>query len=211
MMSSMTMRRRSGVTFVTFTQSSLKTSTTCSPRFAHPTPLSRLARVSAGLVAFVAASAPVVARAEADTFGVGTGRDGGLTVNSPGAVINAYTRVSASAAAGATSVTVAVDSGLCGWTARSLPPDDGDLSHPSFGKPKHRRLECSGDRQLGACPAHLVDGDSAWVPDAAHAGRERVLVARAGIAEEHRREARDQPRSKKTCVAASDARCRVTR
>ncbi len=108
----MTVRRKSVIAFVTFTQNSMKTSTTSSPRFARSSPPSRLARVSAGLVAFVAASAPLVARAEADTFGVGNGRDGALTVNSPGTVINAYTGVSASAAAGATSITVASTQGF---------------------------------------------------------------------------------------------------
>ena len=61
-----------------------------------------------GLAVFAALLADAgAARAEADTFGLGTGRDGALTVTSAaGLVVNTYARVTAAIAAGSSSVTV---------------------------------------------------------------------------------------------------------
>ncbi len=61
-----------------------------------------------GLAVFAALLADAgAARAEADTFGLGTGRDGALTVTSAaGLVVNTYAPVTAAIAAGSSSVTV---------------------------------------------------------------------------------------------------------
>ncbi|HSO39175.1 MAG TPA: hypothetical protein VLT33_41900, partial [Labilithrix sp.] len=67
---------------------------------------SRLLPVGLAVVAALLAGSGV-ARAESDTFGLGTGRDGVLTVTSvPGVVVNTYAPVTAAITAGATSVTV---------------------------------------------------------------------------------------------------------
>ncbi|MDX2024226.1 MAG: hypothetical protein SF187_28550 [Deltaproteobacteria bacterium] len=58
-----------------------------------------------------------MARAEADSFGLGTGRDGALSVTTADTTINIYAAVSATAAAGVTSITV--DS-VAGFSAGNL-------------------------------------------------------------------------------------------
>ncbi len=70
--------------------------------------LSRSRPLAVGLAVFAALVADAgAARAEADTFGLGTGRDGALTVTSAaGVVVNTYAPVTAAIAAGSSSVTV---------------------------------------------------------------------------------------------------------
>ena len=63
----------------------------------------------------IAASAAILstsAQAGPDIFGVGSGRDGALTVNAAGTIVNTYTTLSAAAVAGNSSVSVASAAGL---------------------------------------------------------------------------------------------------
>ncbi|WP_434299375.1 adventurous gliding motility protein AgmC [Corallococcus exiguus] len=77
------------------------------------TPLTGLRRSAAGLLALLCAVllAPP-AFAEPDTFGLGDGSDGALTVNAANTVVNTYTRLRANAAVGATSVGVVDTTGF---------------------------------------------------------------------------------------------------
>jgi hypothetical protein len=59
---------------------------------------------------FAAIAAPRAARAEPDTFGVGNGHDGAYVAAAADEVINAYAPLTADAAAGATSITIALPS-----------------------------------------------------------------------------------------------------
>ena len=70
--------------------------------------LSRSRSLAVGLAVVAALLADAgAARAEADTFGLGTGRDGALSVTSAaGVVVNTYAPITAAIAAGASSVTV---------------------------------------------------------------------------------------------------------
>ena len=69
----------------------------------------RLAHALVLLVSWLAASS---ASASPDTFLVGNGQDGALTVMTPGRVVNTYVSVSADVAIGATSVNVATTAGF---------------------------------------------------------------------------------------------------
>ncbi|WP_244239108.1 adventurous gliding motility protein AgmC [Corallococcus carmarthensis] len=77
------------------------------------TPLTGLRRSAAGLLALLCAVllAPP-ASAETDTFGLGNGHNGALTVNAAGTVINTYARLTANAPVGQTFVTVTDTTGF---------------------------------------------------------------------------------------------------
>ncbi|WP_324291577.1 adventurous gliding motility protein AgmC [Corallococcus sp. BB11-1] len=77
------------------------------------TPLTGVRRSAAGLLALLCAvfmASP--AMAEPDTFGLGNGTDGALTVNALNTVVNTYTRLNANAGVGTTSLTVTDTAGF---------------------------------------------------------------------------------------------------
>src|SRR5262245_56443708 len=69
-----------------------------------------LAAALIGLPIFL--PAPGVARAAADSFGLGSGRDGAYTVTAASTIVNSYAQVAAPLAPGDTSIGVAANAGF---------------------------------------------------------------------------------------------------
>jgi len=90
--------------------------------------------------------APRVARAEADSFGLGTGRDGPLTVTSPSLVVNSYAQVTAPLAPGDALVAVSTSTGFAAGDLVMLLQTTGLAPEPESGAPETIDL---ADDQVG--------------------------------------------------------------
>ncbi|MBX5484807.1 MAG: adhesin, partial [Myxococcaceae bacterium] len=97
------------------------------------------------MAACVAAVFALAAHAEPDTFGLGTGRDGALTVSGGNRVVNSYAQVTAPLAPGDTTITVGNASGFAAGDLVMVLQTTGIVPTPPSGQQPAGGIDISSD------------------------------------------------------------------